>query len=133
MISSVRLDGSKTCMAIDGATDTEVFGAYVREVLRPTLKAGDIVVMDNLTPDKNEETLALPGAAGVHVWFLPAYSPDLDPIEKMWRKVKQALRSWSQGSTRSCRPQPPPLFPESQPPIPETGSLPVATLLFKML
>jgi transposase len=80
-------------MTIDGATDTEVFRAYVREVLLPTLKVGDIVVMDNLTPHKNEETLALLEAAGVQVCFLPAYSPDLNPIEKMWSKVKQVLRS----------------------------------------
>lgn len=93
MISSVRLDGSTACMAIDGATNTEVFRAYVHEVLLPTLKAGDIVVMDNLAPHKNEDTLALFGTAGVSVWFLPAYSPDLNPIEKMWSKVKHVLRS----------------------------------------
>lgn len=94
MISSVRLDGSTACMAIDGATDTEVFRAYVREVLVPTLRVGDIVVMDNLTPHKNEETLALIEEAGACVWFLPPHSPDLNPIEKMWSKVKQALRSF---------------------------------------
>ena len=93
MISSVRLDGSTACMAIDGATDTEVFRAYVREVLLPTLRVGDIVVMDNLTPHKNEETIALIEVAGACVWFLPPYSPDLNPIEKMWSKVKAALRS----------------------------------------
>jgi transposase len=93
MISSVRLDGSTACMAIDGATDTEVFRAYVREVLLPTLRVGDIVVMDNLTPHKNEETIALIEEAGACAWFLPPYSPDLNPIEKMWSKVKQALRS----------------------------------------
>ena len=80
-------------MAIDGATDTEVFRAYVRKVLIPTLRAGDIVVMDNLTPHKNEETLALIEEVGACVRFLPPYSPDLNPIEKMWSKVKQALRS----------------------------------------
>lgn len=94
MISSVRLDGSTACMAIDGATDTEVFRAYVREVLIPTLRAGDIVVMDNLTPHKNEETIALIEEVGACVRFLPPYSPDLNPIEKMWSKVKQALRSF---------------------------------------
>lgn len=94
MISSVRLDGSTACMAIDGATDTEVFRAYVREVLLPTLRIGDIVVMDNLTPHKNEETIALIEEAGACAWFLPPYSPDLNPIEKMWSKVKQALRSF---------------------------------------
>jgi transposase len=93
MISSMRLDGSTACMTIDGATDTEVFRAYVCEVLLPTLKAGDIVVMDNLTPHKSAETLALLEAAGVQVWFFPTYSPDLNPIEKMWSKVKQILRS----------------------------------------
>jgi transposase len=93
MISSIRLDGSTACMTIDGATDTETFRAYMREVFLPTLKSGDIVIMDNLTPHKNEETLALIEAVGVSVWFLPAYSPDLNPIEKMWSKVKQALRS----------------------------------------
>ena len=83
MICSVRLDGSTACMSIDGATDTEVFRIYVGKELLPTLRAGDIVVMDNLTPHKNEETLALIEAAGASVWFLAAYSPDLNPIEKM--------------------------------------------------
>ena len=94
MISSVRLDGSTACMAIEGATDTEVFRAYVRKVLLPTLSEGDIVVMDNLTPHKNEGTIALIESVGASVWFLPAYSPDLNPIEKMWSKVKAALRSF---------------------------------------
>jgi transposase len=93
MISSIRLDGSTACMAIEGATDTEVFRTYVREVLCPTLKEGDIVVMDNLAPDKNEQTIALIEAAGAIALFLPAYSPDLNPIEKMWSKVKALLRS----------------------------------------
>ncbi len=93
MISSVRLDGSTACKAIDGATDTEDFRSSVREVLLPTLKAGEMLVMDNLTPHKNEKTLALMEAAGFNPRFLPAYSPDLNPIEKMWSKVKQAVRS----------------------------------------
>jgi transposase len=93
MISSVRIDGSTACMAIDGATDTEVFQAYVREVLRPTLRPGDIVVMDNLSPHKNEQTLKLIEATGATARFLPAYSPDLNPIEMMWSKVKSALRA----------------------------------------
>ncbi len=52
MISSIRLDGSTACMALEGTTDTESFRAYVSEVLRPTLRPGDIVVMDNLSPHK---------------------------------------------------------------------------------
>lgn len=93
MISSIRLDGSTAAMAIEGATDTEVFRAYVQGVLCPVLSSGDIVVMDNLSPHKNESTLTLIEAAGASVLFLPAYSPDLNPIEKMWSKIKQYLRS----------------------------------------
>lgn len=93
MISSVRLDGSTACMTIEGATDTAVFQAYVREILVPSLRPGDIVVMDNLAPHKNDQTVALITAAAATVRFLPAYSPDLNPIEMMWSKVKHLLRS----------------------------------------
>jgi transposase len=92
MISSIRLDGSTACMTIEGATDTEVFRAYVREVLCPTLRPGDLVVMDNLAPHKSDPTLELIEAAGAQALFLPAYSPDFNPIEKMWSKVKSLLR-----------------------------------------
>jgi len=93
MISSIRLDGSYACMTIEGATDTEVFRAYVGQVLRPTLRVGDIVIMDNLWPHKNDQTLQLIQEAGAHVLFLPPYSPDFNPIEKMWSKVKESLRN----------------------------------------
>jgi transposase len=93
MISSVRLDGTSACMTIAGAANTEVFQAYVREILVPTLRPGDIVVMDNLGAHKNEATLALITAAGAQTRFLPAYSPDFNPIEKMWSKVKAFLRA----------------------------------------
>lgn len=93
MLASIRLDGSTACMTIEGATDTEVFQTYVREVLCPTLRRGDLVVMDNLSPHKHDPTLQLIEQTGASVRFLPAYSPDLNPIEKMWSKVKQFLRS----------------------------------------
>jgi transposase len=93
MISSIRLNGSTACMTIDGATDTEVFQTYVREVLCPALRSGDVVIMDNLGPHKNQETLNLITQAGAQALFLPAYSPDLNPIEKMWSKIKNFLRS----------------------------------------
>lgn len=92
MISSVRLDGTTACMTIEGATDTAVFQAYVREILVPSLRPGDIVVMDNLAPHKHDQTLGLITAAGATVRFLPAYSPDLNPIEMMWSKVKALPR-----------------------------------------
>jgi transposase len=84
MISSLRPDG---------ATDKDVFGVYVRHTLLPTLKAGDIVVLDNLSAHKNTELRKLIESVGAELWFLPPYSPDLNPIEKMWSKVKQFLRS----------------------------------------
>ena len=74
MICSMRLDGSTACMTIEGATDTEVFRAYVRRILCPTLRNGDLVIMDNLSPHKSEPTLSLIAQAGAEVPFLPAYS-----------------------------------------------------------
>ena len=80
-----------------GATDAEVFRAYVRRVLCPTLRKADVLIMDNLSPHKSqlthELTLSLIAQAGAEVLFLPAYSPDLNPIEKMWSKIKACLRS----------------------------------------
>lgn len=93
MISSIRLDGSTACMAVEGATDTEVFRAYVEQVLSPTLRSGDFVIMDNLGAHKNDQTVSIIEQAGAQVLFLPPYSPDLNPIEKMWSKVKESLRS----------------------------------------
>jgi len=93
MISSIRLDGSTACMALEGTTDTESFRAYVAQVLVPALHPGDTVVMDNLSPHKSDPTLELIAQAGAQVLFLPPYSPDLNPIEMMWSKVKSLLRS----------------------------------------
>ena len=93
MISSVRSDGSTACMTVEGATNAEVFRAYVAEVLLPTLRAGDVLVMDNLSSHKNKQTLELLATAGVQTRFLPPYSPDLNPIELMWSKVKNFLRT----------------------------------------
>ena len=62
-------------------------------MLLPTLRAGDFVIMDNLSPHKGDPTLALIPNAGARVLFLPAYSPGLNPIEKMWSKIKSLLRT----------------------------------------
>jgi len=93
IIGAMRLDGSTACMAIEGATDAEVFTVYIREVLCPILRPGDLVVMDNLSAHKSEPALASIRQTGADVRFLPAYSPDLNPIEQMWSKVKNTLRS----------------------------------------
>jgi len=93
MMASLRLNGRTECLTLEGATDTESFRVYVERMLVPTLQSGDIVVMDNLSPHKSDPTLALITEAGAQVIFLPAYSPDLNPIEKMWSKVKALLRA----------------------------------------
>ena len=93
MLSSIRLDGTTAALVIEGPTDAEVFGAYVEQVLVPSLRPGDIVVMDNLAPHKMPMVAHRIRAAGADVWFLPPYSPDLNPIEKMWSKVREFLRS----------------------------------------
>lgn len=93
IIGSIRLDGTSACMSIEGSTDTPAFNAYVGRVLVPTLRPGDLVVLDNLSSHKSPETVRLIESAGARVLFLPPYSPDLNPIEKMWSKLKQLLRS----------------------------------------
>lgn len=92
MLSAIRVDGSTAPMVIEGPTDTEVFEAYVGQVLTHSLRPGDIVVMDNLAPHKKPSVIAAIEAAGAEVWFLPPYSPDFNPIEKMWSKIKAFLR-----------------------------------------
>ena len=91
MISSLRLDGSTACMTVDCATDGDVFEAYVRRVLAPSLRRGDIVVLDNLSSHKRPRVARLIRARGARLVFLPPYSPDFNPIEKMWSKVKSIL------------------------------------------
>jgi len=93
MISSVRLDGSTACMVVDGATTKDIFEAYIEQILLPTLNAGDIVVLDNLSAHKSQRARDLIESTGAELWYLPAYSPDLNPIEKMWSKVKSILRT----------------------------------------
>jgi transposase len=93
LTAAVRLDGVGACLAFDGATNTACFEAYVGECLAPTLRPGDIVVMDNLSCHKTAAVARLIAAAGACVRYLPAYSPDLNPIERAFSKLKAYLRS----------------------------------------
>ena len=93
MIGSIRFDGETSCMAVDGSTTREVFREYVRQVLCPTLRPGDVVIADNLSAHKDPQCQALIHARGAKLEFLPPYSPDFNPIEKMWSKVKTHLRA----------------------------------------
>jgi hypothetical protein len=71
MISSIRLDGTTACMTVEGATTGEVFRAYVEHILVPTLRRGDIVILDNLSSHKDQPALALIAQAGAEARFLP--------------------------------------------------------------
>lgn len=93
MIAALGLEGATAPMVIEGATDAAVFRAYVKHVLVPVLREGQIVVVDNLGSHKGAEVREMIEATGAALWFLPPYSPDLNPIEKMWSKVKEFLRA----------------------------------------
>ena len=79
-------------MVLDGPMDGLCFEAYVAQVLIPALEPGAIVVMDNLAAHKSPAVARLLEEAGVALWYLPPYSPDFNPIEQMWSKVKASLR-----------------------------------------
>ena len=93
MLAAISLSGVDAPMTIEGAVDGLVFRAYVEQVLAPTLAKGDIVVMDNLGAHKVAGVTEAIKARGAQVIFLPPYSPDLNPIEKCWSKIKTYLRS----------------------------------------
>lgn len=93
MISAVRTSGPFAAGTIIGATDSDVFRTYVSQLLAPQLRPGDIVVMDNLSPHKASGVREAIEAAGATLRYLPPYSPDFNPIEPMWSKVKSQLRS----------------------------------------
>jgi transposase len=103
LLSSIRLDGSTAPMVIEGPTDADVFTAYVQHVLAPSLQVGDIVILDNLPPHKIVAVAAAIHAAGAEVLFLPPYSPDLNPIEPMWSKVKAFLRALKARTRRTLQ------------------------------
>ncbi len=92
MLATLSLSGIEAPMTINGAVDGIVFKVYVEEVLCPTLSKGDIVIMDNLAAHKVAGIKELIEASGAKLIYLPPYSPDLNPIEKCWSKIKTSLR-----------------------------------------
>ena len=92
MLSSIRLDGHTESIVFKGALNRDIFEVYVEEVVAPSLRPGDIVVMDNLSAHKSQKVKDIIKSCDAELRFLPPYSPDFNPIEKMWSKVKQILR-----------------------------------------
>ena len=92
ILSSIRLDGSAIFTTYSGGTTGERFLSYLRDVLLPTLKEGDIIVMDNLRTHHIAEVRTLVEGSGMELLYLPPYSPDFNPIEMMWSKIKSILR-----------------------------------------
>ena len=93
VLGAMRDDGQLATLEVHGATDELVMLAFIREILTPVLKKGDLVVMDNLTSHKTQQVQQAFAELEVEVLYLPPYSPDLNPSEKMWSKVKALLRS----------------------------------------
>jgi transposase len=93
IVATLGVKGVQAPLLFQGAMTTLTFETYIEEVLVPTLRRGDILLMDNLSAHKGSSVQATLAARGVQVIFLPPYSPDLNPIEKCWAKVKEALRA----------------------------------------
>jgi len=93
ILGAISTRGMIATMTVEAATDREIFLAYLDEVLCPKLRPGDVVVMDNLSSHKVQGVRERIEAAGAQLLYLPPYSPDLNPIEKAWAKLKQLLRA----------------------------------------
>jgi transposase len=92
-IASLTLDGLAPGLVLEGALTTRAFEVYVERILAPTLRPGQIVVLDNLRQHQSERVRRAIEARGAELWFLPSYSPDLTPIEEAFSKVKTLLRT----------------------------------------
>ena len=93
LIAALGINGIRCSTVVDGAVNGDVFEAFVRQVLLPELRPGDVVIMDNLSSHKRARIRELIEEKQAELRYLPPYSPDMNPIELVFSKVKQALRS----------------------------------------
>ncbi len=93
LIAALGVAGVRCSTVVDGAINRDVFDAFVERVLVPELRDGDVVILDNLSSHKSEHARRLIESRGARLVFLPPYSPDLNPIEMVFSKIKQLLRS----------------------------------------
>lgn len=100
-VAALRCDRIEAPWLLDGPINGEAFKTYVEKVLAPTLKPGDLVIMDNLGSHKGHAVRAAIRAAGARLFFLPPYSPDLNPIEQVFSKMKTLLRKADPRSTEN--------------------------------
>lgn len=92
LLSAIRTSGVLAPFVMEGALDGLAFRTWLERLLVPQLHPGDIVVMDNLAAHKVSGVVEMIEAAGAEAWYLPPYSPDLNPIEKVWSRIKKLLR-----------------------------------------
>lgn len=93
LIGTLSLSGVEAVMTVEGAVDTDVFNVYVEQVLRPTLRSGDVLVLDNLSAHHASRIEQVAAECGAEVIWLAPYSPDFSPIELMWSKIKTRMRA----------------------------------------
>jgi transposase len=93
LIGAISLSGVEAVMTVEGAVDTGVFDAYVEHVLRPTIRRGDVLVLDNLSAHHASRIEEVAEGCGARVIWLSPYSPDFSPIELMWSKIKTLMRA----------------------------------------
>lgn len=92
LLASITLSGMGEALAVEGSTNKEVFEAYVERALAPTLEAGQVVIMDNLSAHKPARVRELIESRGCELVYLPPYSPDFNPIEEAFSKIKDMVR-----------------------------------------
>lgn len=100
LVHAIALDGTRAAMVLDGPLNSLCFAGFCERFLAPSLRRGDLVVLDNLSSHKSCSATAAVEAVGAKLIYLPPYSPDLNPIENLFSKIKQLIRGFRPGTWR---------------------------------